>query len=44
MFLVILSVIYEKDGDFMRFFDYSKLGKLQFDSTVIDHRYVIQRL
>ena len=31
-----MCIIYEKDGDFMRLFDYSKLEKLQFDSTVIN--------
>ncbi len=31
-----MCVIYENDGDFMRFFDYSKLEKLQFDSNVIN--------
>lgn len=31
-----MCIIYEKDGDFMRFFDYSKLEKLQFDNTVVN--------
>ena len=34
--LIFMGIIYENDSDFMRFYDYSKLEKLQFDSTVIN--------